>query len=284
MSAQWWVDPRTGYTFSPDGRYWWNGLGWVAVLAAPAPAPSEQQRYAAEVAAAVEGRYRQWTVAAALAVVWLAISEFGPELLTNAHIHLGFVGGTIFLFTVNIGLGAGALLALRLAGVDHPWRRLGVGRPALRDLWLVPGWALLNFFARAFIAYALLAAIPDLRHSFVTNNPIEGAKFSAVVVVVLIAGGIIAPVVEELLFRGLLLRAITARYGFAIGAIVSSLLFGLAHAYEEPTWGGVLLIVSLMTTFGVLQCLLVRKTGRLATTIAVHMLSNLGVFAIGLLR
>src|SRR5947209_1946350 len=109
MSAQFWVDPYTGYTFSPDRRYWWNGRQWVAVLAPPEPRPSDAQKFDDAVRLAVDGRQRRWALAAGLALAWLAVSEVGPTIMADHHLHFGFTLGTAFLFAINIALGGAAL-------------------------------------------------------------------------------------------------------------------------------------------------------------------------------
>jgi membrane protease YdiL (CAAX protease family) len=85
---------------------------------------------------------------------------------------------------------------------------------------------------------------------------------------------IVAPLVEELLFRGLLLRAAMWRFGFWPGAFASSLFFGLAHAPGGVTWQSALFLTVMMTVFGLLQCVLVRRTGRLTPGIGVHATLN----------
>jgi uncharacterized protein len=47
-----------------------------------------------------------------------------------------------------------------------------------------------------------------------------------------------APAVEELMFRGLLLRALMTRFGFWPAAIVSTGIFAAVHTYEVNTLVG----------------------------------------------
>jgi membrane protease YdiL (CAAX protease family) len=55
---------------------------------------------------------------------------------------------------------------------------------------------------------------------------IHGAGWIAFVLAVVV----VAPVVEELFFRGLVYRALRGRYGVVVGAVGSVALFGLTHA------------------------------------------------------
>lgn len=86
----------------------------------------------------------------------------------------------------------------------------------------------------------------------------------------------VAPVVEELFFRGLLLRAMQHRWGTAAAVVGSAVVFGATHfqALQLP---------ALATAGGVFALAAVR-TGRLGTAIAVHAAFNATTFvAIGLL-
>lgn len=86
-------------------------------------------------------------------------------------------------------------------------------------------------------------------------------------VVLLVAVVVVgAPVVEELFFRGLLLRALSARIGapWAIG--ISAVLFGLAH--YEP------LQLPVLVLFGVVLGVLATRTGRLGPSICAHAAFN----------
>jgi len=73
---------------------------------------------------------------------------------------------------------------------------------------------------------------------------------------------IVAPVTEELLFRGWLMRDLAARYGPRTGLLVSSVLFGLVHL--EPT------AVFYATVAGVALGAVALKTGSTLGSIAMH--------------
>lgn len=54
----------------------------------------------------------------------------------------------------------------------------------------------------------------------ITNNPL---------IVTIICAGILIPIVEEILFRGLIFNRIKHQYNFLAGLLISSLLFGIYH-------------------------------------------------------
>lgn len=82
-----------------------------------------------------------------------------------------------------------------------------------------------------------------------------------------------APLVEELFFRGLLLRALLGRTPVPVAVVISALLFGLAH-FEAVQFAG-------LAAFGVILALLAWRTGRLMPGIGAHAAFNMAaVFSV----
>lgn len=89
---------------------------------------------------------------------------------------------------------------------------------------------------------------------------------------------VVAPFAEELLFRGVIYRALSNGIGVWGGAIVSGLLFGAIHISETTT--GRLLQVGALAVFGILLALLYHWSGTLWAPIALHATNNsLAVYA-----
>ena len=86
------------------------------------------------------------------------------------------------------------------------------------------------------------------------------------IVVLLVFLALGAPIVEELFFRGLLLRGLLGRVPAAVAIVVSGLLFGLAH-FEAVQFPG-------LAAFGIVLGVLAWRTGRLAPGIAAHAAFN----------
>lgn len=87
-----------------------------------------------------------------------------------------------------------------------------------------------------------------------------------------IIGVVIAPIVEEFLFRGILLYKLSLKWGIKRGIIVSSIFFGVLH-YEVI--GGVIL--------GVFFSLIFLKTKSLFIPMMLHMIINSVSYIISLL-
>jgi hypothetical protein len=77
---------------------------------------------------------------------------------------------------------------------------------------------------------------------------------------------VLAPIVEELVFRGLLYGWVTGRWGSTAGLVVSSLAFALAH--WEPAH--VILVLPLGFLFGWLR----RRTDSLLPSLFSHIVNN----------
>jgi hypothetical protein len=92
------------------------------------------------------------------------------------------------------------------------------------------------------------------------------AHTDVALVVLLIVIAVGAPLVEELFFRGLLLRSLSGWLGPVVGIIGSGLLFGLAH-FEPIQFAG-------LAAFGIVLALVAWRLRRLGPTIAAHMSFN----------
>lgn len=83
----------------------------------------------------------------------------------------------------------------------------------------------------------------------------------------LVLGVLLAPVVEELVFRGLLYRAWERRWGWPRAAVLTSIAFALVHPYVVPQFFASLIMI----------CLL-RRTGSLQACIVCHAAMNLALW------
>lgn len=79
---------------------------------------------------------------------------------------------------------------------------------------------------------------------------------------------ILAPLVEELVFRGVLLNRLKLRIGIIPAILVSSFLFGIGHEFEG--------MISAFL-FGICMCILYLKTDNILIPITVHFINNLVV-------
>jgi uncharacterized protein len=76
----------------------------------------------------------------------------------------------------------------------------------------------------------------------------------------------VAPLCEEIFFRGILFTVLRRRLPFWPAAVIDGVLFGFVH--------GSLVIVPVLAALGVMFCYVYQRTGSLFPTIALHSLNN----------
>jgi len=142
-------------------------------------------------------------------------------------------------------------------GIGEILRRLGVRgfRPSAFG-WMAATVGAYLVFA---ILYGLLIVEPE------QEDIAEG--FGAVPVQVLLIV-LLAPISEELCFRGMLYGGLRERLPRVGAALVAGLIFGILHAFTGIT------AVPPLAAFGFLLCLLYEKTGSIVPGILLHMLNN----------
>ena len=149
-----------------------------------------------------------------------------------------------------------------------PLRRLlGVRRPGAAEWWTDVGIAGGFWFASALTlaACAVLLRLTHLDPGSIRNAMLRMAPASVTELAVWIALSITAGFCEELIFRGYLQQqCIALTRNVWLGAAISALIFGLAHAYQGVS--GVLLI----TLYGVLFSVLAQQRGSLRAGIFAH--------------
>jgi CAAX protease family protein len=84
---------------------------------------------------------------------------------------------------------------------------------------------------------------------------------------------VLAPIGEELFFRGILFRTLRDRHGFWVGAVGSSFAFGLIHFIPGNAADAALLMIAMFFT-GMGLCTIYDRRGTLAASIAAHVTFN----------
>ena len=83
---------------------------------------------------------------------------------------------------------------------------------------------------------------------------------------VIFVTSVIGPIMEEIVFRKIIFGSLYKRYNFFISALISSVIFGLAHGENEH----LLLYAAMGFTFAFLYA----KTGRILVSITAHVAMN----------
>lgn len=145
-------------------------------------------------------------------------------------------------------------------------KALGVRRTTIRDaLKSVPAYFI--YFAGILVVFGVLSQVApmvDLEQEQEIGFNAAGGGIEMLYAFITLV--ILAPVFEELLFRGFTFQGIAARFGFWPGAIAASALFGLAHGQ---------LNVGIDTfVLGIVACWLVYSTRSIVPAILLHGIKN----------
>ena len=241
-------------------------------LTEPQPVPKRKNALNAYVGLPTTG-WTGWLVLAGLATAivlvgigTVIVALFDPELDTTA-------GRDAAQLAVGLGLGGTALL-FALADASGSFRgavaRLGLARFSKRALWMG---------ALAWIAYLaiarLLVPFLDPQQEDVTNElgVDEPTALSAIFAGILIV--IVAPLAEEMFFRGFVYAGLRRAVSLLPAATISGMIWGSLHLAS----GNVGVAIQL-SVFGVILAWLYERSGTLWAPILAHLINNAIAFTL----
>jgi uncharacterized protein len=164
----------------------------------------------------------------------------------------------------DLALIGSALLFARMTRRPRPWQ---FGLRATR-FWPGLGWLTLAWVS--FIAFsAVWVAALDIKSKDRLPSELGADQSTIALVAVAVLVCVIAPIAEEMFFRGYFFSALRSWKGLWPAAILTGLVFGAIHAGSAP----VPFLVPL-AVFGFVLCLLYWRTGSLYPCIALHALNN----------
>lgn len=152
------------------------------------------------------------------------------------------------------------VLGLRRRGL--PWSAIGFRPAPVR-------WCAAAVFAGVALAF-LLGAVESAVETPLSEVVArilapEGFSWAGMAAMVAV-GGVIAPLGEEALYRGVLYGWLRRKWGPLAGTIVSALIFGISH--WNPYWA------AFATVMGVVLAVVYEKSGSLWPSILLHMSYN----------
>ena len=227
----------------------------------PAPAPRPPRWGLGDFLVGVFGGY---ALASLIAAIWYAVSgedelNLAGQAVSQMGLWTGMVGAAV---VASHRKGAGTLA--EDFGLKGKWSDIGLGLlVALAvQLLVLPG-----------IAYLLRPLLGEPEVSGPVQDLLDKSKGLAFAGLILsVAVG--APIVEELFFRGLLLRSLQRRVPDWAAVAISAVAFGIAHGSALPV-DAVLLVMISLTVFGAVLAVMAIRTGRLGPSIVTHAVFNL---------
>ncbi|HJR24419.1 MAG TPA: CPBP family intramembrane glutamic endopeptidase, partial [Acidimicrobiales bacterium] len=180
-------------------------------------------------------------------------------------LHTGLIG-TCWLVHLRLGTGRGFFADFGLAYQPGDWWRGLIG----------------SFAARAgAIVMSLVALLWSTDFVGTNAEPYEDEVELTLPLVLLfgLVAVVLAPIVEELFFRGLLMRALETIVPAWIALLVQAVLFGLAHVTVDVGAGNVSVVLAI-TAAGLAFGIVARQFNRLAPAMFGHAWFNVLPFAL----
>lgn len=211
--------------------------------------------------------------AAVGAIVVLTTSLIGSKFLLDAVVDLGWPLPVYVALLAVIGYGPS------LWWCQFVSRRWGTGRLGA-DIGLTPRWSDLGWGPVVWLAalgtqVAVVLVVTVLGVPIANNTQAIGdASIDRTYVIAIVVTAVIAaPIVEEMVFRGVVLRSLRSRLSWVSAVAVQAVLFGLAHVDPVRGTGNVGLVIVLSgvgVAFGGAAVLL----RRIGPSIVAHALFN----------
>jgi membrane protease YdiL (CAAX protease family) len=143
--------------------------------------------------------------------------------------------------------------------------------------WPALGWSALGLFSFYSVTAIYSAVVqPDVEQGTVEALGGDQGTFGLILAGLMVIA--VAPVVEEIFFRGFFYRALRTRFGIVLAATINGLLFGSIHFDFEGVDG--LLILPPLALLGVIFCLVYERTGSLLPVIGMHAFNNMVAYGV----
>jgi membrane protease YdiL (CAAX protease family) len=211
-------------------------------------------------------------------LLFLAVGVGGVRLLGFSHSALQdsiAIRSAVIIVSQGLLLGAMLLflyLLVRSRGEQRFWRAVG-WRPFRERI----GWSLIFRYLFGGLLLAVAAGAASQLFNQDIDLPMEELLRDRQSVLLLMALGVLlAPLVEETVYRGCVYPVLARKLGMGLGVFTTGMLFGLAHAPQLwPGYGQIGLIVAVGTVLTYIRA----RSGTVAASYIVHLGYNMVLFA-----
>jgi membrane protease YdiL (CAAX protease family) len=210
---------------------------------------------------------------------WLSIAAFaagfGITIVLGIVVIVGSSAVGVSDNAPGINIGLTLMQNVALVGAAYGFAAMGA-RPSAADFGLRPPtrfWRTVGVLALVWIGFLIFSWIwsvavgLDEQQKLPDELGADGPLPNVLAVVVLIT--VVAPLGEELFFRGFFFGALRNWHGPWLAAVLTGLVFGAIHLGSSPV--GYLVPLAF---FGFGLCVLYESTGSLYPSIALHALNN----------
>ena len=196
-------------------------------------------------------------------VLALIVSAFDPDIDSlGAQVTLQALLAASLIFTAFLFAGHDRTLAGREV--------LGLRRPQRPAVWLSIATYLGYVVCAIVISILLAPEQEDITRELGGDSGTVGTVIAGILIVA------VAPLSEEIFFRGFFYSGLRRGMPAVLAAILASGIWGLFHYTGAGTWG----VVVQITVFGLWLSWLYERTGSIYATMAVHALNNAIAFTL----
>ncbi|MCG2432121.1 CPBP family intramembrane glutamic endopeptidase [Aequorivita xiaoshiensis] len=197
--------------------------------------------------------------------IYLGIDQLIKESIPNNYV-IHYIG-LIPIITTIIGY----LTIFKIFRISFDWENMNnkIGTINLKIVFYLLILTIgLELFDRPFFDFS---KIVDFLNGIVNEPYVQSKKPNISLIYTGLYYIILAPIFEELLFRKYMYTKLSKKYSENLSIITSSILFSLIHL---PSYRN--LIPTLI--FGIICCIIYKKTKNISYTIILHILANLSWF------
>lgn len=197
----------------------------------------------------------------------LVLATRADRSLIRAHAELALM---LLLTLIYAVFAAGILVGLRR--LQHPGRLLGLRWPTPSAALLI-ALGLVPWFTAEGIIAASLSRLFNQGRPLPSNTRelfVQRPHGLGILVLALLVTAVLAPLCEEIFFRGMLYRYLRVRWPVWAAVLGSAFLFGLAHFSGADR----LPLLPVFAFMGIALALVYEWTGSLGNTILLHALNN----------
>ncbi len=169
------------------------------------------------------------TIVAGVILMFVAILQ-GSVTVTNGHVEFNQVGDSFSLIITFFGALMTVPFLILIKYLDSKKQKMmgvrGYKSVFFAKYLLIIPFATTFVYAANMLVQIIEVLIPSIAHSFDdTAQTIYGADITVQIITAVILG----PIVEELIFRGLMYARLKRMFGGVVAALVTSLVFGIYH-------------------------------------------------------
>ena len=179
------------------------------------------------------------------------------------------MSGTLQGMIYAIGLIAGLALLRKCAFGEISYLPENEERPKMKPLWIV---LLVIISLAVSIGLNYLFSVLGITGSSAGFNDVHEAQFSVNIVAGIIIYGILSPLTEEIIFRGIIYNRLKRIFPLAVSFIVNCILFGIFHGNVVQGLYAVLMSALILLAY--------EKCKSFWAPIIVHVVANLGVYVL----